>query len=212
MRSDGKRLALAIEGGGMAGTVSAGMCVALEALGLIDSFDAIYGASAGAMNASYTAAGQAAERSKVYLLAAQRGLIEPRRAVVGRPPFRLAEIFNSLFTEHPHAPRALENRPPPRVTAARVEDKTLDVLDGFRSLGGAAHRRLGKRRDPGPGRGRGRFPGVPLRRRRVDRVAVIRRGIARWRDARAGVALSSRRLSQVGAPRCPPPRGRPAPP
>jgi hypothetical protein len=44
----------------MAGAASGGMCAALEALGLIDSFDVIYGSSSGSMNASYTAAGQAA--------------------------------------------------------------------------------------------------------------------------------------------------------
>ena len=35
-RTDGARVALAIEGGGMAGAVSGGMCAALEALGLIE--------------------------------------------------------------------------------------------------------------------------------------------------------------------------------
>src|SRR5689334_22525092 len=50
-RCDGARIALAIEGGAMSGVVSGGMCAALEALGLIDSFDGVYGASAGAINA-----------------------------------------------------------------------------------------------------------------------------------------------------------------
>ena len=52
VRRDGAQMVLAIGGGGMAGAVSAGMCAALEALGLIGSFDAIYGSSAGAINAS----------------------------------------------------------------------------------------------------------------------------------------------------------------
>jgi predicted patatin/cPLA2 family phospholipase len=127
-------LALAIEGGGMAGAVSAGMCVALEALGLIGSFDLIYGSSAGAMNASYTASGQARERSALYLMAAQQGLIDRRRLLLGRPPFRLAEIFTSLFQHHPHAQRVLEDAPRLGVTAARVDDKGLDVLGAFSSL------------------------------------------------------------------------------
>ena len=45
-RDDGARLALAIEGGGMRGAVSAGMAIAIDELGLTDAFDAVYGASA----------------------------------------------------------------------------------------------------------------------------------------------------------------------
>jgi predicted patatin/cPLA2 family phospholipase len=131
---DGHRLALAIEGGGMAGVVTAGMCAALESLGLVSSFDVIYGTSAGAMNASYTAARQARERTELYLIAARSGLIRPRRALRGRPPIRLPEIFHSLFREHPHAPEVLGRAPALRVTATRVADGSLDVLGDFTSL------------------------------------------------------------------------------
>src|SRR6266576_197554 len=48
-RTDGFRVALAIEGGGMRGTISAGMALALDELGLVSAFDAVYGASAGAI-------------------------------------------------------------------------------------------------------------------------------------------------------------------
>jgi predicted patatin/cPLA2 family phospholipase len=133
-RRDDARVALAIEGGGMAGAVSGGMCAALEALGLIDSFDLIYGSSAGSINASYTAAGQAQLRAPLYLAAAQQGVIDPRRALRGRPPFRLAELFTSMFCSHPHASKVLDSAPALRVTAARVEDKRLDVLGGFASV------------------------------------------------------------------------------
>lgn len=134
-RSDGVRLALAIEGGGMAGAVTGGMCAALEALGLIDSFDAIYGSSAGALNASYTAAGEARSRVHLYLAAARAGIIDPRRVLRGRPPFRLAELFGPFLSAHPHASRVLEDRPALRLVAARVDDKALDVLGGFQSVG-----------------------------------------------------------------------------
>jgi predicted patatin/cPLA2 family phospholipase len=125
---------LAIEGGGMAGAVSAGMCVALESLGLIASFDAIYGSSSGALNASYTAAGQASSRAGLYPRAAEARLVDPRRALRGRPLFRLGEIVNSLLVAHPHDERVLCGRPPLRVTATRVEDKGLDVLADFSSI------------------------------------------------------------------------------
>jgi len=52
-RDDGFRVALAIEGGGMRGTVSAGMAFALDELGLVTAFDAVYGASAGAITAAW---------------------------------------------------------------------------------------------------------------------------------------------------------------
>src|ERR1700761_7136456 len=49
-RTDGNRIALSIEGGGMRGTVSAGMALALFERGLVNSFDAVYGSSAGALS------------------------------------------------------------------------------------------------------------------------------------------------------------------
>ena len=52
-RRDGFRVALAIEGGGMRGTISAGMALALDELGLVPAFDAVYGASAGAITGAW---------------------------------------------------------------------------------------------------------------------------------------------------------------
>ncbi|MGH2870120.1 MAG: patatin-like phospholipase family protein [Solirubrobacteraceae bacterium] len=133
-RTDGARVALAVEGGGMTGAVSAGMCVALEAWGLTASFDVIYGSSSGALNASFTAAGQARARAGLYPRVAEAGLIDPRRALRGRPVFRLGEIVNSLLVAHPHDEKLLSGRPPLRVTATRVQDKGLDILGDFSSM------------------------------------------------------------------------------
>jgi predicted patatin/cPLA2 family phospholipase len=52
-RRDDARVALAIEGGGMRGTVSAGMAHALHELGLLHAFDAVYGSSAGAISGAW---------------------------------------------------------------------------------------------------------------------------------------------------------------
>jgi predicted acylesterase/phospholipase RssA len=52
-RADEHRIALCIEGGGMRGTVSAGMALAVQELGLLPAFDAVYGASAGAITAAW---------------------------------------------------------------------------------------------------------------------------------------------------------------
>jgi len=46
-------LALAIEGGGMRGAVSAGMAAAIASLGLTDAFDSVYGSSAGCIVGAY---------------------------------------------------------------------------------------------------------------------------------------------------------------
>ncbi|KAK9806904.1 hypothetical protein WJX72_006985 [[Myrmecia] bisecta] len=52
-RTDAYKLGLVIEGGGMRGAVSGGALQALHDLGLKDAFDAVYGSSAGAINATY---------------------------------------------------------------------------------------------------------------------------------------------------------------
>lgn len=52
-RADDYRVALSIEGGGMRGTVSAGMALALHELGLVYAFDAVYGSSAGAITGAW---------------------------------------------------------------------------------------------------------------------------------------------------------------
>mmetsp|Transcript_2190 Transcript_2190/g.6529 ORF Transcript_2190/g.6529 Transcript_2190/m.6529 type:complete len:751 (-) Transcript_2190:502-2754(-) len=57
-RTDSAKLGLVVEGGGMRGVVSAGSLMTLYELGLKDSFDAVYGASAGAINATYFLTGQ----------------------------------------------------------------------------------------------------------------------------------------------------------
>ena len=50
---DGFRVALAIEGGGMRGCVTAGMAAAVHHLGLEDAIDVVYGSSAGTVIGAY---------------------------------------------------------------------------------------------------------------------------------------------------------------
>jgi predicted patatin/cPLA2 family phospholipase len=64
--TDGKKLGLVIEGGGMRGVISASALLALEALGMTQVFDAVYGTSAGAMNGAYFLAGQAGYGLTIY--------------------------------------------------------------------------------------------------------------------------------------------------
>ncbi len=98
-RTDGRRVALVIEGGGMRGVVSAGMAAALEQLGLRDAFDEVHGASAGAFNAAFLLAGQAAYLVALY----QCGFGDPRfvsvrRAVRGGPAFDMDYVITDVWT------------------------------------------------------------------------------------------------------------------
>jgi predicted patatin/cPLA2 family phospholipase len=98
-RTDGRRVALVIEGGGMRGVVSAGMTAAIEQLGLRDAFDEVHGASAGAFNAAFLLAGQAAYLATLY----QFGFGDPRfvsalRALRGGPAFDMDHVINHVWT------------------------------------------------------------------------------------------------------------------
>lgn len=63
---DGRKVALIVEGGAMRGVVSCAALMGLEDLGMTHVFDEVYGASAGAVNAAYFLAGQAAYATSIY--------------------------------------------------------------------------------------------------------------------------------------------------
>jgi predicted patatin/cPLA2 family phospholipase len=98
-RDDGRRIALAIEGGGMRGVVSAGMTAALEQLGFRDAFDEVHGASAGAFNAAFLIAGQASYLMALYFV----GFGDPRfasawRALRGGPVLDMDYVITDVWT------------------------------------------------------------------------------------------------------------------
>jgi predicted patatin/cPLA2 family phospholipase len=98
-RSDGRRVALVIEGGAMRGVVSSGMASALDQLGLRDAFDEVHGASAGAFNSAFFMAGQAAYMTSLYW----HGFGDPRfvsmrRALRGRgPAFDMDYVVDGIW-------------------------------------------------------------------------------------------------------------------
>jgi predicted patatin/cPLA2 family phospholipase len=57
-RTDGAKVALAIEGGGMRGVISAAMLCELEDYGYKNAFDVVYGCSSGGINGAYFLAGE----------------------------------------------------------------------------------------------------------------------------------------------------------
>lgn len=97
-RTDGRRIALVIEGGGMRGVVSAGMAAAIEQLGLTDAFDEIHGASAGSFNGAFLLAGQATYLTGLY----PHGFGNPRfvsvrRVLAGGPLFNLDYVIDEVW-------------------------------------------------------------------------------------------------------------------
>src|SRR5437868_15405392 len=63
---DDRKIGLIVEGGAMRGVISCAALQALEELGMTAAFDEVYGASAGAVNAAYFLAGQAAYATSIY--------------------------------------------------------------------------------------------------------------------------------------------------
>ena len=65
-RDDPWRVALAVEGGGMRGVISAGMLLALEQLGLRTTIDLVVGTSAGALASAFFIDGRTVEGSVLF--------------------------------------------------------------------------------------------------------------------------------------------------
>ncbi|HEY1690241.1 MAG TPA: patatin-like phospholipase family protein [Solirubrobacteraceae bacterium] len=133
-RTDPHRLALAIEGGGMGGAVSAGMCVMLDALGLIPAFDAIYGCSSGALNGLWTAAGQAPLGATNFEDAASRKFISLLHLLFGRPIVNLTFLFNRIAVQgKTYSPEQLALGPDFNVLITIVERSEVISVKGLGS-------------------------------------------------------------------------------
>lgn len=85
-RDDDSRLALVIEGGGMRGSISGGMILALEDAGLLSAFDDVYGASAGTLNGAWFVGGAARQGLPAWTDPVMRSAaIRKRNLLRGRP-------------------------------------------------------------------------------------------------------------------------------
>jgi predicted patatin/cPLA2 family phospholipase len=135
---DGARIALAVEGGAMRGVISAGMVGALEELGLTDAFDAIYGSSAGAINAAYFLAGQARLGTTIYYEDINnRRFISLGRAAVGRPIVDLGFLLDDVAVRRKRldVDRVLGSTTPLSVLATDVITGERATLRGFTDTG-----------------------------------------------------------------------------
>lgn len=133
LREDRAQVALAIEGGGMTGAVSGGMCLFLEEAGYTRVFDRIYGCSSGALNGSYTSLGQAKQGIENYLDMSAR-LLRPSRIFKGRSPLALDDLFVDIINnKRPLLFERHKNSPSFSALVLSQKDYKLRVKNDFRS-------------------------------------------------------------------------------
>ncbi|MDQ2814981.1 MAG: patatin-like phospholipase family protein, partial [Actinomycetota bacterium] len=98
---DDLRVALAVEGGGMRGVISAGMALELHERGLVPAFDAVYGASAGAITGAWLLSSRPegllgwTEPAYAKTLIRRSGLLRGRPAVDVRT--LIEELYQTTF-------------------------------------------------------------------------------------------------------------------
>jgi predicted patatin/cPLA2 family phospholipase len=134
-RGDEHVVALVVEGGGMRGAVAAGMCLVLDAAGLLPAFDRVYGCSSGAVTGAYAAAGQAPLWATSFEDCACREFIDPARAFRGGPLLDLDFLFGEVMARRrPLSEAGLAAGPELRVVAVAADTAELRVLSGFTDL------------------------------------------------------------------------------
>ncbi|WP_370945441.1 patatin family protein [Amycolatopsis sp. cg5] len=98
-RTDSARLALAIEGGSSRGTYSSGMVLALEELGLLPAFDAVYGSSAGALNGAWLLCGRSATGVRSWWNPdVMRRIMNPLHPLRGRSVIDLDFLVHQVYS------------------------------------------------------------------------------------------------------------------
>ncbi|GAA1875236.1 patatin family protein [Pseudonocardia ailaonensis] len=127
-------VALAVEGGGMRGIVSAAMLLALRDLGLIGTFDRLYGTSSGAINLAYLAAGAGWDAVAIYYDHLVRGFVR-RLPRPGRPVLDMVRVERILRRDAPlDVPAALASPLDVRMVLTDVDDRR-PVAVGTREAG-----------------------------------------------------------------------------
>jgi predicted patatin/cPLA2 family phospholipase len=97
---DGHRLALAIEGGGMRGTITAGMALGLHELGLTPVFDDVYGSSAGAITGAWLCSANPPGLRIWYDTTLTRALIKRANLLCpGRPVLDVETLIEKVYPE-----------------------------------------------------------------------------------------------------------------
>jgi predicted patatin/cPLA2 family phospholipase len=94
---DGLRVALAIEGGGMRGVISAGMALELHERGVVPTFDAVYGASAGAITGAWLLSSRPGGLLGWTETAYAKTLIRRSGLLRGRPAVDVRSLIEELY-------------------------------------------------------------------------------------------------------------------
>lgn len=124
-RDDGARIALGIEGGGLAVAMACGMAGELERLGLTAWLDVVYGTSSGSLMAAYVAAGATDDAERVLEDVCTPQFVSFAR--LGRAP--VVSIDHLMGVVRGRPPRiGVPGRPELRVLAARVHGGDLRTL------------------------------------------------------------------------------------
>ena len=133
-RTDPHVVSLVVEGGGMRGAVCAGMCLVLEAAGLMSSVDRVYGCSSGALSGCFAAAGQASLWATSFEDCACRAFIDPSRALRRRPVLDLDFLFDEVIARRRRLSwTGLAMGPQFRAVAVSASLAELRVLRDFES-------------------------------------------------------------------------------
>jgi predicted patatin/cPLA2 family phospholipase len=99
-RGDGHRLALAIEAGGMRGTITARMALGVHELGLTPVFDDVYGSSPGAINGAWLCSGNPPGLRIWYDTTLIRALIKRGNLLrPGRPVLDVETLIEQVYPE-----------------------------------------------------------------------------------------------------------------
>ena len=118
----------------MRGAVCAGMCLVLEAAGLMAAVDRVYGCSSGALSGCFAAAGQASRWATSFEDSACRAFIDPSRALRGRPVIDLDFLFDEVIAKRrPLSQTGLARGPEFRAVAVSASRAELRVLHDFAS-------------------------------------------------------------------------------
>lgn len=135
-RNDGFKLGLAVEGGGMRGIVTGAMLMGLLGFDALEAFDAVYGASAGAINATYFLTGQP-EGLDIYTehLATSDRFLSLKRYWMGGPApamdlsFLLDEVMVGVTPLDWHG--VIESPVPLKVVASSLDSLRAELLQDF---------------------------------------------------------------------------------
>ena len=182
--ADGARLALAIEGGGMRGVVSAGMTAAIELLGLTACFDLVVGTSAGALNGAGLLAGVADACCNAYhAVFTTRRFINPYRLLIGRAAVDVAFTLDHAddALDAARHQRTAASAIPLHCVAVDVDEAAAVLLSGLHCVEDLRAALLASSRMPWVG-----GPPVPFRGRRF-----LDGGLAESIPYRTAVALGA---------------------